>query len=260
MKNRISIILIAATIFLFSACNPLTTSNTPPTPNNQKGDMQIEWKHFVGSQALALTTGQYLTPSDEKYTVTTFNYYISNIQLKKADGSVYVYPKDSSYFLIKSNKASTQISTLKGIPAGEYTDISFLIGVDSTKNYGGPETKTGVLDPSEGMFWLWNTGYIFWKLEGEYIDSTNTPKLFRYHISGGGWNSVNNVREVKMNFGTSKLTISPDTKAELHLKVDVDKVFKDMIINGNPNIMDFSKLSSVLADNFSTAFSFMTIH
>ena len=77
-------------------------------------------------------------------------------------GTSYRLNKDD-YFLVNfANAGSTRIS-LKTIPAS-FNRIAFTIGVDSIRNVSG--AQTGALDPANGMFWTWNSGYIMAKLEG----------------------------------------------------------------------------------------------
>lgn len=79
---------------------------------------------------------------------------------------------------------------LKNIPAGEYKEIRFLLGVDSLKSIAPASERTGVLDPADRWRWksyrMWNSGYIFVKVEGTSpqapLDSASNSNKFRYHI------------------------------------------------------------------------------
>ena len=55
------------------------------------------------------------------------------------------------------------------------------LGVDSVLNYNG--VHEGALDPINGMYWTWQTGYINCKLEGNII-CDSSRKSFEYHIGG----------------------------------------------------------------------------
>lgn len=64
------------------------------------------------------------------------------------------------------------------IPTKETTDtLTGLLGVDSLSSISG--IKSGALDPRNGMYWTWNSGYIFFKLEGRI-----NGKAFIWHIGG----------------------------------------------------------------------------
>lgn len=262
MKKSIYFLLsLIALNVLLTACDPLTPQ--PPTPVADKGELNIEWKHYVGNEALVLHTGQYLTAGDEAFSVDMFKYYISNIRLKKTDGSYFTYPKDDSYFLINAEEANSQITNLKNIPVGEYTDIEFTIGVDSAKNYSPVTEHIGALDAGNGMFWTWNTGYIFWKLEGLYTFNGVSNNQFTYHIAGAGFNSPNNTRTRSIAFNGDKLSITSTTKPELHIKVDIAQIFnsaKSVPIHSNPSVTDFSTISSTFASVGANMFSYILIH
>ena len=60
--------------------------------------------------------------------------------------------------------------------------VSFLLGTDSLMNVSG--ILEGPLDPINGMYWAWNSGYINLKAEGTIQDSTGSTSLFEFHIGG----------------------------------------------------------------------------
>ncbi len=72
-----------------------------------------------------------------------------------------------------------------------------MIGVDSLKSISDVAQRTGVLDPAsygtDNMYWSWNAGYIFFKLENLFGNSTPqgksttpTKNLNQFHIGGFG--------------------------------------------------------------------------
>ena len=62
----------------------------------------------------------------------------------------------------------------------KYNRVVFDVGIDSLTNVAG--ILTGALDPRNGMYWSWQSGYINFKIEGD-IRSKNS-KSFQYHIGG----------------------------------------------------------------------------
>jgi hypothetical protein len=60
--------------------------------------------------------------------------------------------------------------------------VSFLLGTDSSMNVSG--MLEGPLDPINGMYWAWNSGYINLKAEGTIQDSAGNTSLFEFHIGG----------------------------------------------------------------------------
>ncbi|GLU55367.1 hypothetical protein Dfri01_48280 [Dyadobacter frigoris] len=236
-----------------------------------KGDLRIEFDNVVGDRDLALNTGNYQNAAGEAFTVTTLNYYVSNIKLLQADGSSYTIPKDSSYFLIRESNSESQTVTLKNIPAGEYTGVQFIIGVDSLKSVSDISQRTGILDIGSGptndeaMYWDWNPGYIFLKLEGISPVATSANSKFYYHIGGFGGRTaktINNLRTVKVDFGGKKASVTKDLSPEVHLLADVLKVFSgstQLSIKANTGVM-FTDFSQNIANNYVNMFTLDHIH
>lgn len=208
---------VLASSLTLSSCDEKEKNTPTPT-----GEMDIEFDNVVGAQALALNTGTYTNAVGNTFTVSKFNYYISNIKLTKADGTEWKEPE--SYHLVQENVAASQLVTLKDIPAGDYTKLTFTIGVDSARNVAG--AQTGALDPNNDMFWSWNTGYVFTKLEGTSPQSTSAGNGLTFHIGGFKF-PTNTIRTVSpaLPAATAALQVRADHTPEVHLKVDVLRMF-----------------------------------
>lgn len=128
-----------------------------------RGSMSLEFDNVVGTDDLRLTTGSYTNASGETYTVRALRYFISNIVLTNTNGTDYVVPQDSSYFLIDESMAASKPS-LK-IPEGEYNQLKFTLGVDSLRSTMPLSQRLGVLAPSVSTYLDENSGYVFsvWK-------------------------------------------------------------------------------------------------
>ena len=102
MKNlfrKNPFLILCLSIILFTSCKKDGTTDA-----NAKSNITLHFDNIAGSVDLALNTGSYTNAVGENFTVTAFDYYISNIKLTKTDGTIYVVPQDSSYFLIKEFK------------------------------------------------------------------------------------------------------------------------------------------------------------
>ena len=260
-KNTIFFLWISLLLVgIFSGCRPKVSTET--------GSVNIEVKNVAGDQNLILETGVYTTALGHDFSVSAFKYYVSNIQLKKADGTIYTYTRDSSYFLVNEWVAASKIIPLKNIPAGEYKQLIFVLGVDSTKNYAPAAEHAGSLDPGEGMYWTWSSGHIFWKIEGSSpMINNNGSDRFAFHIAGAGGvpsaTTINNVKIITIDFGTEVLKVATGTKPEVHIQADILKIFEGDLpysIVENPMVTDLSKESGTLARNAAGMFSFKEIH
>ena len=141
----------------------------------------LHFHHYVGDKLLVLDDSTYVNDLNQSYTITKFNYYIGKIRLTQKDGKEFLV--DQYYFISEDEeKQASKTIHLDKIPVGEYTSIQFLLGVDSLHNCSG--AQSGALDPIHAMFWTWNTGYIFLKLEGKSTLSNLPGNTLEYHIGG----------------------------------------------------------------------------
>ena len=252
--KRILYILISGAAILTS-CKKSSTPFFNPTI---KAPVSVEFDNIVGGSALQLNTGLYTNVVGEDFKVTKLKYYVSNFKFTNSNGLVYTVPSASSYFLIDESDATTHEASFN-LPEGEYTAVSFIIGVDSLRNTMDISQRTGVLDPTgvgADMYWTWNSGYIFFKMEGTSTASTSMGGSFMYHIGGfGGYSSptINNIKKVTLNLtsrGTPKLKYGKSTN--IHCMVDVLKMFNgatNVSIATNPMVM-FNPFSTKIADNY----------
>jgi hypothetical protein len=257
MKN---ILIIAGAFILMSASCKKTTGSL--YNSNVKAPITLEFDNIVGGADLQLNTGSYTNESGEQFKVSMLRYFVSNIVFTNVNGSKYIVPQDSSYFLIDESKPSTLMTSIK-IPEGEYSKLEFVLGVDSLRNTKDLSQRTGVLDPTgeaSGMYWSWNSGYIFFKMEGNSPSSKLTNNVFQYHIGlFGGYSTptLNNLKNISIDLtqrGIAK--VKTGKTPNVHLLVDVSKVFNGtnkVSISANTVVMA-SAFSAKIADNFTSMF------
>ncbi len=260
-----------ATLALSSCKKETKTSDIDP---NRKGAIGLHFDNRAGSQDLVLNTQTYQNALGQDVNFSMFKYYISNIKLINKDGSTFTYPKDQSYFLVNEADATTQEIELDNVPEGDYTGVTFTIGVDSLKSTAPLAERTGVLDPAvgaAGMYWMWNSGYIFMKMEGTSpsapLDTASGTRPFYYHIGlFGGYSTptINNIKEVTVSFGSSVASVrqAKTSAPEAHMYVDALKV-----LNGttNINIANYpvvmaNSYSANIANNYKEMFSLDHVH
>ena len=257
---------VIAAVTLFASCSK---SKEPDFNPGDTGSIDIEFDNVVGAQDLQLNTGTYTNSSGEQFTITTLNYFVSNIVLQNTDGSTYTVPRNDSYFLIKEENPS-QLISLSNVPAGNYNGISFVLGVDSLKNTDPVENRTGALDPAgdaAGMYWVWNSGYIFLKMEGTSPVLPAADNAYFYHIGGfGGYSSptINNIKTITLSTtgATAEVRKNKIEAPHMHILADALKVLNGPVpisIAANPMVM-FSPFSVNIADNYKSMFTIDHIH
>lgn len=258
--KTLSLVFLATSFF--TACNKDKEDTTP-------GTVEVEFDHRWGTQVFNFNQA-ILTPAGDSATFTAFKYFVSNVKLLKDDGSEYAIP--NSYYLIDHEMATSKALTFTNVPAGNYTGIKFLLGIDSTKNTSSLDQRTGVLDPAtgaSGMYWAWNSGYIFVKLEGispsAPLDSATQKRRFWYHIGGfGGYTSktINNIKTVTIKSSDDVATVNGSSTPQFHLIVDVKEFFQNptaLSIKNYPVVM-FAPYSTTIADNYSDMVKLDHIH
>ncbi len=227
----------------------------PPVP--EFGSIAIEFENMVGDSVLELNSDDNYAINGDTFTVTMFKYYISNIKLASANGT---FTEPESYHLIDQSVPGSFTFTIDNIPVGDYTGISFMIGVDSTRNVSG--VQTGALDPANGMFWSWSSGYIMAKFEGTSPQSGGSSHNLIYHT--GGFSGVNSVlRTVGPSFNGAIANVTKTETPVIHIAADLAEWFVA------PANIDFATTYTIhmpgtaakmIADNYADMFSVEHIH
>jgi hypothetical protein len=107
-----------------------------------------------------------------KFQLDVAQYYVSGVVLHKTDGTNYSVP---NVFLLKT--ISQEVYLVGNVPAGNYTSVSFNIGLDATTNGTNPASYPSYspLSPQQPTMWFGSTaqGYEFVNIQG-VADTTTT--------------------------------------------------------------------------------------
>lgn len=98
--------------------------------------------------------------------------------------------------------------------------LSFQLGVDSLTNDAG--VHGGALDPTKGMYWAWQTGYINMKLEGFSAQCPEAKGGFTYHF-GGFLDGLDASRTIDLALAHDA-QISLDVSNEVSVVFEVDRL------------------------------------
>lgn len=201
------------------------------------GSIDIKIAGSFGNQELSLGK-YYALNGQDSIKISNFRFYISNIKIKNSiTGQWYNIP--DSYFLFDQANAHTDLNTLTfdNIPAGRYSELAFYTGIDSIANTNETIANSiPALSPSNNMFWVWNTGYVFYKLEGKYknINHTGDKGSFVYHVGS----NANLSKQQYLLPGN--MTIGNGTEGNISIKADAAKLFSGINtidVNITNNIM-----------------------
>lgn len=222
------------------------------------GPVNIDITHAAGSQPLELNNRWYVTANGDSLKVSIYKYFISNVKLERADGSVWAAP--DSYFLIDESKPASKKLRIEQVPTGNYTGIQFIVGVDSARNVSG--AQTGALDAGSGMFWSWNTGYIMAMLEGvsPQAGTNNAPGAVIFHC-GGFTGRTRSIRSFDFHF-PENIIVSGSTNPTVHLRNDMLEWFTTpWTINFATKAIATEPQKTVeIADNYSDMFTLDHVH
>jgi hypothetical protein len=169
IKACIGLFLMLGSMMLWS-CKP---ENDTPIPQDKnpiiaKPSLGLKVNHLANGQKLSLET-IIVNNNGERYNINNLRYYMGKIRLVRNDNTE--ISVENPYQLVIDGKSEYQLGA---IDTGSYKAIRFGLGVDSLNNHKDPTTypKSHPLAlQSPSMFWTWNTGYIFMKLEGS-VDTT----------------------------------------------------------------------------------------
>jgi hypothetical protein len=178
---------------------------------------------------------QYVTSNHDTIALETFRCYIAAIQIQYADKTVFIQ-KNSYHLLDIENSNSLQIPICKNADK-VISKITFTVGIDSLTNTSG--ALSGDLDPTKGMYWAWQSGYINMKMEGKSSSCKTRKNEFQFHI-GGYLNPNNAMRKIELLYG-KKAT-------EINVAIDLSTFFSNIKLSEINSIMIPGKQAMQLAD------------
>jgi hypothetical protein len=167
--------------------------------------------HFIpvyGNSGIIQIDSSYKYLDQASIQFETFKCYVSQFEL--LDNGKVVWSEPDSYHLLNLEAPSSLSIPLLLPKTLQFDGIQFNIGIDSAANTAG--AMGGDLDPTKGMYWTWQNGYINFKLEGT-CSAIATPKhQFQYHL-GGYLQGMQTVQQVQLKVQKStQLTIAIDLK------------------------------------------------
>lgn len=157
IKRGIVIFSIILVIITTQGCN-----------NNSTSRLYLKLNLKSGSNTLLYNTNYTVAGYTIQFNMVKF--YLSRIEILNNQGNLEFY---DLYLLADAEKENTFL--ISELENGNYTGIRMGFGVDSTRNdingsnaipaYDYPDEHP--LNASNNMYWSWNPGYIWMKLEGK---------------------------------------------------------------------------------------------
>lgn len=195
---------------------------------------------YFGNQPLEEGKNYFCASKNDSISVSMCRFYVSDVQL--FSGSFFLGTYDFTLVDLLTKGAGD--FDFPFYSEGDVTEIRFNLGIDSTTNANG--VGGGVLDPTKGMYWSWQSGYVNMKLEGKCNQCTKGRGEFQYHL-GGYAAPYNALRQVV-------LKVNKDN-GDFDINVDVEQFFTRTDMKGVDHVMSPSAKAVELAGNAATMFS-----
>ena len=116
------------------------------------------------------------------------------------------------------------------------------MGIDSLTNVSG--AIGGDLDPTKGMYWTWQSGYINLKLEGKSNLCPSSKKDFQFHL--GGYQAPFN--------GLQQVSFPSQKEQKIELKVNLLTFLQNINVAKESHIMSPNQAAVLMAQQWAKAF------
>ncbi len=212
-----------------------------------KAEVSFSFELAYDGQPLQLNTN-YKDQHGNDFNVTTFNYYVGNIRLKKADGSETLL-KDIVFENYSDSTSNNTYSAM--VTEGSYSSVLFDFGVPPELNGEDPATyaQEHPLSITNNMYWTWATMYIFIKSEGFVSNDTVSDSWF-IHTGLDEMLAANEERAMEFTLTATgkKLVFKLDMKDALAGPTAID-----LLADGKSHTMDNMPLAAAWQNNLAKA-------
>lgn len=208
---KISSVICILFILLNCVCFSQTKSN-------------IYFQSSFGKEKLVSNKFYHLNSKDS-IEISSVKFYVSNIIALNKTKTVW---QDSiKYHLVDVLNGK---ALLFQIPSGiTFTQIKFNLGIDSITNVSG--ALSGDLDPTKGMYWTWQSGYINFKLEGSSNVCPTRHNEFQFHL-GGYQYPFNSLQTIFLQAQSS---------STIYINMDIYKIIQSINLSTTNHMMSPSK-------------------
>ncbi len=224
MQRRLLIVLIVSACCFSSA---------------QTNKCHIVFSPRYGQYTLSLEKYYPIGVSDSLQ-ITVLKFYVSGIELWQDQKQV--WKEKADYHLINVSELSSLQITLNLDRPINFNGIRFDLGIDSITNVSG--ALGGVLDPTKGMYWTWQNGYINLKLEGNSNVCKTRHNEFVFHL-GGYQQPFLAVQHIQLATSNKDKTI---------ITLDIKEVINSIKLVTQNHIMSPSKEAVILAEEIARKF------
>lgn len=200
-------------------------------------ESQIRFKLTFNAHEIEI--GKSYLFENRKIVLENLKFYISNLVLLSNNKIVFQDSLPARLIDIE-NKNSLSINVKNGL---KFDKIVFNLGIDSITNVSG--ALGGDLDPTKGMYWTWQSGYINFKLEGKDPLCKSRHQKFQYHL-GGYAHPFSSLRKVELKLSRKTFNTIIKLPVEKFLKEAKPEIQSEIMSPGYRSV----ELSSVIKNLF----------
>jgi hypothetical protein len=206
---------------------------------SQKKSLSIYFKPTYN--LLPLELGKKYPYKNDSIEITSLKFYISNIRFYQ-DNKL-VDETEKKVYLIDVEKPQSLLVKQHNLKNKKFSAIHFCIGVDSITNVSG--AFGGDFDPTNGMYWTWQSGYINFKLEGTSKICPTRKNEFTFHI--GGYQYPNNTIQ--------QITVNSNNSDNISIDINVSNLLNEIKLDEFNQIMSPNEKAMDMAKKIKTIFT-----
>ena len=203
--------------------------------------INIHFAPTFGVRQIDLSDSAFAVNENSKFAIEVLKFYVADFRFLNKGKEV--GREKNSYHLVDVSIKSTLEFKISAPLQKEFDQLVFNLGIDSATNVSG--VLGGDLDPTKGMYWTWQSGYINFKLEGTSNLCKTRNNEFQFHL-GGYQYPYSSIQEVSLLTKNDK---------SITIKLDIEKAMNGIDLSKQDHIMSPKSEAVVLSNKFSKAFT-----
>jgi hypothetical protein len=208
----------------------------------QENYLKIEINPFFKTKVLEKNSW-YVSKNNDSLQFTKIKFYLTDFKILTKEGKI--KQLQNSDFLVGIFNGESKSILLENVSYKTGDQLLFNIGVNEKMNTSG--ALSGALDPANGMYWSWQSGYINFKIEGKSPSCSTRKNKFQFHIGG-----------YKKPFAATRsksVTIANAINNVLIIDFDIATLFDSIDISNLNQVMIPGKEAVEIADILPDLFS-----
>ena len=207
---------------------------------SQSDCIELSVSSIIENKTLFLSDSEFQTNDSNDLQIEVLKFYISNLKFLK--NTTVVLEEKNSFHLVDASQINPMLISISNEKNIDFDEFQFSLGIDSITNVSG--AMGGDLDPTKGMYWTWQSGYINFKLEGKSTVCETRNNEFQFHL--GGYQLP--------NYCLQTLRFPVHSKSVLNLQLDVQCILEAIDLTKTTHVMSPTTeavlLSKIVADSF----------